>query len=202
MKIPLLFVAIALSLTLHAQRQIKTYVANKNGTVFISKADTIVFGEYIQAVKAKERQAYLQGAEYKFKISKTDNGSVKEIFDKTGKRLASIALQGKENVVRLEDGTELVRKSTGRSSADYFINDKEAIMSYHYMLSNQKHYVVQINDSTLMNPALTLIALDYWNSDRHSYHNKKRTGPIIATIAGSTMLVLFGIALEDSQSDF
>jgi len=140
--------------------------------------------------------------EYKFIISKTDKGSVKEIFDKTGKRLAAISLQGKENMVHLEDGTELIRRPTGKSSADYFMNNKEAIMSYHYALGDEKYYVVQYNDSTLTNPVLSLIALDYWNSDRHSYHNKKKTGPIIATVAGSTMLVLFGIALEDSQSDF
>jgi hypothetical protein len=198
----LLCIAITI-IPLFCYSQPKTYVANKKGNIFICKTDTIVFSEYFETVsKTKQRQAHLKGIEYKFIVSKSDNGHIKEVFDKAGKRLASISLQGKENSIRLEDGTELIRRPTGKSSSDYFKGTKEAIMSYHYALGDEKYYVVQYNDSTLTNPVLSLIALDYWNSDRHSYHNKKKTGPIIATIAGSTMLVLMGIALEDSQSDF
>jgi hypothetical protein len=198
------FLSIAIIIIpLLSSSQPKTYIANKKGNIFICKTDTIVFSEYFETVsKTKQRQAYLKGLEYKFIISKTDKGPVKEIFDKAGKRLASISLQGKENSVRLDDGTELIRKPTGKSSSDYFKDNREAIMSYHYALGDEKYYVVQYNDSTLTNPVLPLIALDYWNSERHSYHNKKKTGPIIATVAGSTMLVLIGIALEDSASDF
>src|SRR5687767_15993365 len=106
---------VVIIIPLFCYSQPKTYVANKKGNIFICKTDTIVFSEYFETVsKTKQRQAYLKGVEYKFIISKTDKGSVKEIFDKAGKRLAEISLQGKENMVHLEDGTVLIRMQNGK----------------------------------------------------------------------------------------
>jgi hypothetical protein len=186
--------------------QVQTFSHTQMGKIdrFISKSDTIRLSEYTNANdKTSRREISVNNIIYKIVVKETKSGPVKIMTDAAGDTLVTIPLRGNErNNIRFTDGRELKWQSTGKTSYGYFKGDKEAIKSLHYMMNKQKYFVVQAYDTTITDTIIPAIALDYWTSTSHGYHNKKKTTAVLMTVGFSSALALFRLAMDDSDDDF
>lgn len=182
--------------------QSSTFTATKSETMdqLISQTDTISFSAYKEtAPGTSERLVSIHGSEYKF-IHRKAKGGLKEVFDSSGNKIASIPLTGpNRQSILLSSGTQLKFQVTGKESWSYTKNGKDAISGYYYIWENKKYYVVHRDDSTITNSVVPAIFLEYGLGNTHVYHNSKRTGAILTTIGVSTMLVLIKVATEDDD---
>jgi hypothetical protein len=118
----------------------------------------------------------------------------------SGNKIATVPLSGSErNSIRLADGNELKFRSTGKTTWSYSKDGEEAIKAFYYLLEEKKHYAVQWQDTTLTSHVITAAILEYTLTGKHKYHNKKKTGAIIAVIGVSAALAVMRIALEDDS---
>ena len=195
------FILICLPFVLTAQMQ--TFVHTPIGKVdrFSSKQDTINLSEYIASQRGSlQRMVSFNHIDYKIVIYSAKSGKMKEVYDKDGNKLVTMALSGREkNNIQFNDGRQLKWQSTGKSSYGYFKDNKEAIKTFHYTMDKQKYFVVQTYDSTITDSILPVVALDYWTSSNHAYQNKKRTNAILITVGASAMLAVWRIAVMDSD---
>jgi hypothetical protein len=183
--------------------QTKTFTSAKAGriTQYTSKSDTISFSDYVETKPGiSERFVFVNGDQYKFVKVQNTTLQVQEIFDSSGNKIATVPLSGSErNSIRLADGNELKFRSTGKTTWSYTKDGEEAIKAFYYLLEEKKHYAVQWQDTTLTSHVITAAILEYTLTGKHKYHNKKKTGAIIAVIGVSAALAVMRIALEDDS---
>ena len=114
------FILICLPFVLTAQMQ--TFVHTPIGKVdrFSSKQDTINLSEYIASQRGSlQRMVSFNHVDYKIVIYSAKSGKKKEVYDKDGNKLVTMALSGREKInIQFNDGRHLKWQSTVNLAMD------------------------------------------------------------------------------------
>jgi hypothetical protein len=195
-------VIVAVCVSLNAWAQNRTYSSTRTArtTQFASKVDTIKFSDYAEIQPDRfERFAFTNS--HKYKIVKSNNGNgevVEEIFDESGVKLATTLLAGaNKNSLVLKDGELLKFVSTGKTTWSYTKYGKDAIKCFYYMLNDEKHYAMQLEDSTITDPLIPVLILSYGSGTKHVHRNKNKTAAILTVVGMSTLLAVMRFTMDD-----
>jgi hypothetical protein len=200
MKEPMCII-LAVCVSVAAWSQSRTYIASQVGrtTQFASKIDTIRFSDYVQVQRQRaERFAFRNAGKYKIVKSNNNGDEVEEMFDESGVKLATVPLGGiDKNSLVIKDGELLKFVSTGKTTWTYTKNGTDAIKCFYYLLNDQKHYVMQFEDSAVTDPLIPMLILAYGSGNKHVYRNKNKTAGILTVVGISTFLAVIRVAMDD-----
>jgi hypothetical protein len=97
----------------------------------------------------------------------------------------------------LKDGELLKFVSSGKTTWTYTKYGTDAIKCFYYLLNDQKHYVMQFEDSTVADPLVPMLILAYGSGSKHVYRNKNKTAAILTVVGVSTFIAVMRVTMDD-----